>query len=333
MSNLTMKNSSNYCFTNVDSRNVFKEASVGFVLTSGLVIVSALCFIIWFEKFGSDKKRTLINKLASAFCWNGIVWCLVVQSFYTARFLFGPLAPRLCFWIVLLRKCVTVNIGMTMNAITATRYVFIFWLKNPAAFNDDFWCVFANVWVVLFSFVSQFPRVMAPGRQLVEVDLCSGQDPTTNSSLPGFGHSYVAILGVVLHVYVYVRIGLYKLKKKNVIGPLSRSRHLKNLLLADLEKNSIVSFAGSVLFTLVFASNVGLVGSSPFRSCSDFLLSPKIYFLYYIYLVHPNLSLLIILTVHYHKNELLKGNLFRQIRSTSKNVSVVIQKLFRAQPE
>ena len=70
MSNLTMKNSSNYCFTNVDSRNVFKEASVGFVLTTGLVIVSALCFIIWFEKFGSDKKRTLINKLAALLCWN-----------------------------------------------------------------------------------------------------------------------------------------------------------------------------------------------------------------------------------------------------------------------
>jgi hypothetical protein len=35
------------------------------------------------------------------------------------------------------------------------RYVYIFWLKNLASFNDDFWYLLINVWVVAFSFISQ----------------------------------------------------------------------------------------------------------------------------------------------------------------------------------
>jgi hypothetical protein len=35
------------------------------------------------------------------------------------------------------------------------RYLFIFWLKNPAAFNDEFWGKFLNWSVVILSWISQ----------------------------------------------------------------------------------------------------------------------------------------------------------------------------------
>ena len=34
------------------------------------------------------------------------------------------------------------------DLIILTRYAYVFWLKNPAGFNDDFWVVFFNMWVV-----------------------------------------------------------------------------------------------------------------------------------------------------------------------------------------
>lgn len=34
------------------------------------------------------------------------------------------------------------------DAIILVRYIFIFWLKNPMAVNDDFWSSFLNVWIV-----------------------------------------------------------------------------------------------------------------------------------------------------------------------------------------
>jgi hypothetical protein len=34
-----------------------------------------------------------------------------------------------------------------LDAIVVTRYVFIFRLKNPASFDDEFWCCFITVWI------------------------------------------------------------------------------------------------------------------------------------------------------------------------------------------
>ena len=48
------------------------------------------------------------------------------------------------------------------------RYVFIFWLKNPACLLDDFWNWFLSVWIVGFSAVTQFVFMLQPGiKQLI----------------------------------------------------------------------------------------------------------------------------------------------------------------------
>ena len=45
----------------------------------------ALYSIIWFERFGSDKKRTLLNMLFSMICWTCIGFCLCIQVIDTHR--------------------------------------------------------------------------------------------------------------------------------------------------------------------------------------------------------------------------------------------------------
>jgi hypothetical protein len=37
------------------------------------------------------------------------------------------------------------------DLIILSRYVYIFHLKNPAAFDDDFWALFLNLWVTFAS--------------------------------------------------------------------------------------------------------------------------------------------------------------------------------------
>jgi accessory gene regulator protein AgrB len=39
-----------------------------------LLIIAAAFGIIFFERFGSDSKRILANKLMSAICWTAIAW-------------------------------------------------------------------------------------------------------------------------------------------------------------------------------------------------------------------------------------------------------------------
>jgi len=42
-----------------------------------------------------------------------------------------------------------------LNAIILSQYLFIFWLKNLAAYNDDFWSLYFDLWATLFTWIAQ----------------------------------------------------------------------------------------------------------------------------------------------------------------------------------
>jgi hypothetical protein len=38
-----------------------------------------------------------------------------------------------------------------LNCIVVSKYIFIFWMKNPGSVHDDFWHVFISMWAFGFS--------------------------------------------------------------------------------------------------------------------------------------------------------------------------------------
>ena len=66
------------------------------------------------------------------------------------------------------------------NAIVVTKYVSIFWLKNPFGFQDEFWSLFVNVWIVSVSFLAQFVLDFLPGSRGIAYPLCSGLNFTNH---------------------------------------------------------------------------------------------------------------------------------------------------------
>jgi hypothetical protein len=99
MMNGTGTNISNYLNkTEVGDNNSECDYDNGFVFDTSLIlaivsiiVATPLTFgIIFYEKFGSDKKRTLVNKLISSFCYTIIAWFLIIQTFTLARFIHGP---------------------------------------------------------------------------------------------------------------------------------------------------------------------------------------------------------------------------------------------------
>ena len=137
-------------------KNIYKYVIVVIEVLLIIFIVLVCYSIIWYERFGTDNKRTLVNKFVSAICWTGICWHLTVQVIILIRFLYRPFNYSTCFWYVLSRRTLTSVSIMFLNAITLSRYIFIFWLKNPAIFNDDFWSRMASLWIVGFCFLVKF---------------------------------------------------------------------------------------------------------------------------------------------------------------------------------
>ena len=93
-------------FETLDANNPYKLIAVTFSIFSIIFVTPAFYSIIWYEHFGSDKKRTIINKLVSSICLNAIEWNLATQTIFVARFIYGPLPAAACVWLFILRKAI-----------------------------------------------------------------------------------------------------------------------------------------------------------------------------------------------------------------------------------
>jgi hypothetical protein len=102
--------------------------------------------IIWFEHFGSDQKRTLINRLLTSVCLTGIEFYVIVLPFEIFRHLNGPFDNVTCHFLLLFKNSLSIQVALFTLGISVSRYMYTFYLKNPAKFQDAFWQLFTNMW-------------------------------------------------------------------------------------------------------------------------------------------------------------------------------------------
>jgi len=256
----------------VDGNNPYKFVFIVASIACIICVLPSLYSIVWFERFGSTKERTVINKLFSSICLAGMLTNFFVQVLYIFRFAYGPLPAMVCF-VLCLTKRVIINYALLMlDLISLIRYIFIYWLKNPAAFKDEFWCVFLNLWCILISISFQIVRATVPGNHLVEYSMCTGNDPTPFFYLPSFGRGYIESFSLIIQIIVYIKIWLYKIKARKAIGPQGYSSYLKNIFINDLDKQSLTGVAPDIALGLSIASGSVLIVAKTFKCFQIFLL-------------------------------------------------------------
>ena len=182
----------------------------------GSCIVMFLFYcVIWYNHNGYDSKRTTLNRLYCAcWCW-ALMYILTVHQVNIVRYIIGPLPKLVCQANYFAKRCITLGGVLTMGFIMVIRYIFIFWLKNPAAFEDEFWSLFLNVWTILFTLTSELVLIWLPGKDNFDIYICTGADPSENQDLSEKNSNFsVAIKAVSLGLQfvIMARIQIYKLK-------------------------------------------------------------------------------------------------------------------------
>ena len=94
--------------------------------------------IIWYEKNGRFRYRTVINRLFSSFCLAVTCFHLVLCIPESMRIMGGPLNETFCSIRILLQKFLGFYCFLTFDAITLIRYTYIFKVANFAVIDDDF---------------------------------------------------------------------------------------------------------------------------------------------------------------------------------------------------
>ena len=215
MKNFTIYNKQDY-FEDLVANSSIKIILITFAILSSLISIPVIYGIIWFERFGSDMKRILINRLVSSVCWSFFGWMLLAQIPDMIRYFSRPFSESFCFIILTIKATIAMQVILFFDTINIARYAFVFWLKNPLNFRDDFWSTFLNLWIVSCSFVSQFVYVFLPGQQPLIFYLCSGSfEAKSYYKLPkkiNWSALIIQVLSIFLHFYVNIRVKMHKKK-------------------------------------------------------------------------------------------------------------------------
>ena len=200
----------NFISIDISEKNVPLVFSL---IVSTLVVIFApplLFAIIWFERFGSDKKRTLLNMFVYMNCWTIIVFSLLGQVPEIVIYTFGPLPHTFCYIHTLVRQSIFFSILMYIDAIIVFRYVYIFKLKNPAAFRDDFWCFLVSLWIYLVVLIFSTTSSILANFQILPNFICTGQITCLPEKKSGRGFTFVAAGSAILHATTSLRIYFHK---------------------------------------------------------------------------------------------------------------------------
>lgn len=248
----------NYFLLLLDKDPVSKYATVTLALIMITILVPALYSIIWYDKFGSSKRKTVINYFLTGICWNLIIWLLTVQMVTIVRYVYGPLNQHVCLATFVMKRILATNILLLLDSISVVRYLFIFWVKNVTAFNDDFWFRFVLVWTSVFSILLHSISVFLPHQKMLGSNVCTGE---VSKPFSGTG-SYSGVFGVeaptaLLQAVVLTRIWLYKRKANH--HPTTTLPNSVN----EIETNSTINTTANAVFVslTVAAFAIGVFGS------------------------------------------------------------------------
>lgn len=272
--------------------------------------------IVWFEKYGTYNKRTLINKLVASLCWNLIYMYVVCQPIEILSYIMGRLPQSLCFANVVMKNAAKTQTLLLFDSSIVVQYLLIFWIKNPAALNDEFWSFFITMWIAGLAQIFNFVKFMVPHRQPLNFYICSGTLPCAKDwSLPSNFGAHFEVLTILIIICVKLKIHFFK-KKATIEGKMTtRSIFMKNFTLETINKNSLTTFSLNLTGLLLFSSFVFLglkLNKLPFVEMNVF---PN-YFLYYVLqLILPNLVGLIVSCLFYLTNRSMREGVLAECKN------------------
>ena len=236
--------------------------------------------------------------------------------------MFGPVANVVCNFSFFLQYLLTTQYLYFQNLSIITRYIFIFWLKNPAAFNDEFWSFFFNMWVVLFSLFPQIMYEIMHGIDSYHLCVCGKQmPPNIFSGMPlqdkSLWNHFLARLTLIIHAIVLLRIQLYKVKDSGEIKPHPRSKQAwigmwQNQFLSDLTTQSL---------TFICLIIIGMIQwRVSFVKITDLNNYPVFLYEYFFRLIRIPFSFLIIILLMFLRNKTLRKTVKMEIKNWAANL-------------
>jgi hypothetical protein len=251
------------------------------------------------KKNTSNHKTTLIHIVFNFCLWTCFEYILFVEILDVCRYIFGPLASYICYLKIILRSSLACIMYLYINATLVMKYVYIFWLKNPAAFNDNFWSYFIVIWAHMAALVCPGVYHFLTTSQPLEFYACTGQDPTKILDNPYRSIVIAKIVSVILNILLYSRIQVHKRKMttNNTLQTQQQVCFSIDDILKKIQKQSLTTFVNCVIviiFLLVSGVTELKLNFLKFEEIGHF---PNNLIYHYRNLVAPLLAITLIISI------------------------------------
>jgi len=137
---------------------------------------SLLYSIIYYERNCLNRNRTFVNKLVSLLCSLCIEYGFTATATDILRCFLGPFPIIFCRLEELTKISYLQQKLLILDAVLISRYIFIFLLKNPLAFKDDFWSKFISLLTRTSSFIILIVLVQLSPNEAWNVYICAGSE-------------------------------------------------------------------------------------------------------------------------------------------------------------
>ena len=297
-----------------DDQNFNSIKIFGIVLSilSIVFLTPSMYAIIWYERYGANQNRTLINHFVASACWAGIACNILIQIpevIIAFGFTFGKL---FCTCNLVLKNVLIIHYSSMAGSISIAKYFYIFVYKNPTGRFDEFWCLFVNSFVLGLSFLSQFVFQFLPGKNPYYYYVCSGHNP--EEGLKAKVNLLLQInLAACFLIYVYVAIKIkhfdYQFKSVKIAPQVTSA-----LKVGQSFKSTLSDFKtmAATLVTLLPVIVVAIILNA--TSGSKLLTFPYYFFVQFHLHGCPFLLLFFLTLSHYISNKKLREVIFRELK-------------------
>ena len=302
-----------YIFNELFQPRTSMILSVIFSVIASSINVAFFYGIIWFERFGTDNKRTLINKLVSSQCWSIIYYLAFCQMADTLVYIVGPFPESFCFYLLVLKNSLKAQILLFIDLSLFTQYLFIFWLKNPAAVNDDFWSRFSTIWISGFNYILYFVRFTLEHRKPLVFYTCANKNPTEDLSKPISFQGQVEVFSLLFYIIVKIKISFFQ-KSNSHLEDLSHGNSVssKNSILEHISKNYLSSYRTNVIMLSIYMSFILVTSKITQLNPIEVNQYPNYLHVYFFQLISPPLIGFTMVAMFYARNSFMRETLWHE---------------------
>ena len=196
---------------------------------------------------------------------------------------------------------------MYINAAIVFRFLYIFKLKNPAGFRDDFWCLFVSLWIHSFDLIMAVALSIFENFQTLSNFVCPGHI----TGLPNKGNGTVVMLLTVYSVIFYFtnNLKIYNHKKRFKVSSELNQNQISSKLLdqKNFETHSLATVATNLLGIALFITAVACQRKLLAVKPENLEVYPNYLFLFYVDLLSPSLAIILVILSLFRKKALRKN--------------------------